>query len=231
MSEEEAYSALASKPRLDMLRILYRKPSSVEELATNMNLRPITLRHHLRALKEGGFIEEYEARTGGVGRPKTLFKVVKDRAFVGFPKRQYLALADFLVNALQLLLGDRRTKDFLRKIGIEMGRDTARKLTSDHDVKDWSLDAFRRHFVESYLNEIGAEPEIVEVTGNKINYRLHNCIFFEIALKNPEAICENLHMSFHEGLVKGMGKNIELTRPKCMTRGDPYCEHVCIFRD
>ena len=58
MREADAYRALSSKSRLEILRLLYRKSQSVEEIAKSLKLQPITLRHHLQSLEEAGFIEK-----------------------------------------------------------------------------------------------------------------------------------------------------------------------------
>jgi len=225
--EAEAYRALSSKSRLDILRLLYRKPMSVEEIAEMLNLQPITIRHHLQSLVEAGFIEAVEERAGLVGRPKIYYKVVKEPPTISYPKRRYLMLSSFIVNTMRYMLGDDQTKKILRKTGLEMGENAAKRLESEHEIKEWSQKAYQDFVVKGYLEKMGAEPEIVEVSDRKIVYRLHNCLFFEMAVKMPEIMCDVLHESFHEGLTKSMGKNVQVSRMTCMSKGDPYCEHSC----
>jgi len=225
--EAEAYRALSSKSRLDILKLLYRKPMSVEEIAENLRLQPITIRHHIQSLVEAGFIEAFEERAGSVGRPKIYYKIVKEPPLVSFPKRRYLMLSSFLINTLQFLLGANRSKKILMKAGFDMGENTARRLESEHEVREWSLKAYEQFFVRGYLEDVGAEPEIVEFSDKKILYRLHNCLFFELSVKMPEIMCDVLHESFHEGLVKAIGKEMKINRHTCMAKGDSYCEHSC----
>jgi len=225
--ETEAYRALSSKSRLDILKLLYRKPMSVEEIAVQLGLQPITIRHHLQSLEEAGFIQAYEERAGVVGRPKIYYKIVKEPPLVSFPKRRYLMLSSFLINTLQFVLGANRAKKILRKTGLDMGENTARRLESEHEIREWSPKTYEQFFVRGYLEDVGAEPEIVEVSDKKIVYRLHNCLFFEISVKMPEMMCDVLHESFHEGLVKAMGMKMKINRHTCMSKGDPYCEHSC----
>lgn len=225
--ETEAYRALSSKSRLDILKLLYRKPMSVEEMAEKLYLQPITIRHHLQSLMEAGFIEAFEERAGSVGRPKIYYKIVKEPPLVTFPKRKYLMLSSFLIGTLQFLLGANRAKKILRKAGLDMGENTARRLESEHEIREWSPKAYEQFFVRSYLEDVGAEPEIVEFSDKKIVYRLHNCLFFELSVKMPEIICDVLHESFHEGLAKVMGKEMKINRHTCMAKGDSYCEHSC----
>jgi len=225
--EAEAYRALSSKSRLEILKWLYKKPMSVEEIAEKLSLQPITIRHHLQSLEEAGFIEAFEERAGSVGRPKIYYKIVKEPPLVSFPKRRYLVLSSFLINTLQFLLGANRAKKILSKAGLDMGENTARRLESEHEIREWSPKAYEQFFVRGYLEDVGAEPEIVEFSQNKIVYRLHNCLFFELSIKMPEIMCDVLHENFHEGLVKAIGKKMKITRKTCMAKGDPYCEHSC----
>jgi predicted ArsR family transcriptional regulator len=230
LSETEAYRALSSKPRLEILRLLYRKPLSVEEIAQSLKLQPITIRHHLQSLEEAGFIEKSEQRAGVVGRPKTYYMIAKKPKIVSFPRRRYLTLSNFLINTLKFTLGTKKAQKLLKKVGIDMGVNIIKKLELEHNIKEWSPKVYEEFFIKKYLKESGAEPEIVEVSNKKIVYRLHNCLFFEMALKMPEMMCDTLHESFHEGVSKATGNKVKISRATCMAHGDLYCEHACEWR-
>jgi predicted ArsR family transcriptional regulator len=105
-----------------------------------------------------------------------------------------------------------------------MGENTAKRLGMEYEVRDWTPKAFEQFFVRDYLENMGTEPEVVEVSDKKIVYRLHNCLFFEMAVKTPEIICDVLHESFHEGLAKAMNKDIKISHQACMAKDKPYCE-------
>jgi predicted hydrocarbon binding protein len=136
-------------------------------------------------------------------------------------------LSNFIVSTLRYVLGEDQAKKILKKAGVEMGENTAKRLESEHEIKDWSIKSYEEFFVKDYLEKVGAEPEIIEVNDKKIVYRLHNCLFFEMAVKMPEIMCDVLHEGFHEGLARAMGKNVRVDRLTCMSKGDPYCEHSC----
>jgi predicted ArsR family transcriptional regulator len=227
MIETEAYRALSSTSRINILKLLYRKPMSVEEIAEKLTLQPITIRHHLQALVEAGFIETFEERAGSVGRPKMFYRMIKEPPLVSYPKRQYLTLNNFVISTLRFMLGENQSRKVLRKAGFEMGRSTVKKVESDHEISEWSLKKFERFFVNDHLEKMGAEPEIIEFSDRKIVYRLHNCLFFEMALKMPELMCNTLHDGFHEGLMSAMGHEMKMARKTCMAKGDLYCEHSC----
>lgn len=207
--------------------MLYRKSMDVEEIAENLGLKPITVRHHLQSLQEAGFVEAHEERAGVVGRPKVYYTIVKEPALVGFPKRQYLYLSNYLINTMLSTLGEKETKKILRKTGLEMGENLVKQIQFKHNVKDWTPKTFEKLLIEGYMKEMGAEPEIVEANDKKITYRLHNCIFLELSVKMPEIMCDVLHNSFYEGLSKGINRKIEFSRLTCMAEGDQCCEHVC----
>jgi len=224
MIEAEAYRALSSKSRQDILRLLYRNSLSVEQIAQKLGLQPITIRHHLQSLVESGFVETIEERAGSVGRPKIYYKLVKEPPLVSYPRRGYLMLNNFLVSTLRSSFGESQARKLLRKVGLDMGDNTAKRLGMEYEVNDWTPKAFEQFFVRDYLENMGTEPEVVEVSDKKIVYRLHNCLFFEMAVKTPEIICDVLHESFHEGLAKTMNKDIKITHQACMAKDKPYCE-------
>jgi len=199
----------------------------VEEMAEKLGLQPITIRHHLQSLVEAGFIEAIEERAGSVGRPKIYYRMVKEPPLVSYPKRRYLMLSSFLINTLRFILGEGQAKKILRKAGLDMGENTAKRLESEHEIREWSLKTYEQFFVRDYLEKMGAEPEVVMVSDRKIVYRLYNCLFFEMAVKMPEIMCDTLHESFHEGLIRATGKEMKINRLTCMAKGDPYCEHAC----
>lgn len=227
MNEKKAYEALSSASRLQILKLLHKKPLSVDDIARLVNLRPITVRHHLQSLEDAGFLESYEEKTGTVGRPRIYYQVAKKPAVVGYPKRRYLALSNFMIKTLQLLVGSKRASDILRGVGKNMGESLIKEIESKRNVREWSSEAFIDFFINGYLEEAGAEPEIVKTDKNHIVYRVHNCLFLELAVQMPEMMCDVLHEAFHEGVSKAMGGRAKITRLTCKGHGDPCCEHAC----
>ena len=231
LAEKDSYQTLSSKSRLDILKLLYKKELSVEEIADSLNLHSITIRHHLQSLEEAGLIEKYDERDGTAGRPKTYYRIVKKTKIQGFPKRRYLTLSSFLIDALSFTAGEKNTKKILSRVGNAMGADVIKDLERKNDIKEWNPKEYLEFFIKKYLEESGAEPEVIEFTDKKIVYRLHNCLFFELGLKMPDKMCDVLHDTFHDGTSKAMAKSVKTTRLTCMGKGDDYCEHVCEWID
>jgi len=216
---------------MDILTHLYRQDLDVEELAKRTNLQSITVRHHLRALRQAGFIEEVQSRQMRAGRPRSVFRIAPSRSVLSFPKRQYLSLADALVRSLQFFVGKRKAKQMLVWIGKKMGQEALRHLSDQFGIEKWTPESYSEYIVKKYFREMGAEPEVLSADAKKVVFRMHNCLFHELAQKNPELICDILHVSFHEGLFEAMGKSVNVSRPMCMGHGDPYCEQVCSFSE
>jgi predicted ArsR family transcriptional regulator len=178
---------------------------------------------------EAGIIECHEERSGTAGRPRAYYRIVKTASVTSFPRRQYQFLSEYLINSMMKGFGKNKAEAFLKKIGIKMGEAAIRRLESEHNIKSWSSKEYEEYFVRKYLENEGAEPEVVETNANKIVYRLHNCLFSELSTRMPETICDVLHESFHEGVSKAMGKDLKIRRTTCMGHGDPYCEHTCVW--
>jgi predicted ArsR family transcriptional regulator len=164
---------------------------------------------------------------GTAGRPKVYYMAAKEPHLVGFPKRRYLTLSNFMINSMRYLLGLNKTKSLLEYVGVKMGENVIKKLEFNNEISDWSPSDFERFFIKGYLGEEGAEPEIVERSDEKIVYRVHNCVFYELAIKKPELVCEVIHEGFHEGVSNGLSEKAKISRLTCMGEGDPYCEHLC----
>jgi predicted ArsR family transcriptional regulator len=209
--------------------MLYRKPCTVEEIAEKLGLQTITIRHHLQVLLEAGIVECHEERTGAAGRPSAYYSVVKAPPAVTFPKRQYQFLSEILINSMIEKMGIKKTKEFLKEIGISTGKEAVKQLESQHHIKSWSPKEYEKYVVQEYLESEGSEPEIIETNTKRVVYRLHNCLFRELSIKMPDLMCDILHESFHEGVAKAIGKDLKITRATCMGHGDPYCEHVCVW--
>lgn len=226
LSKLEVLRALSSDARLEILKLLYRKPHDIEELAEKLKLRPVTIRHHIQSLQEAGLLEYYEERTGSAGRPKTLYKIAKSLPTITFPARRYLDLSNALVNFLLRKFGKKKAYEMMAEVGRELGRETVKYLEEANNVKEWTPEEFVNVFVEKYLQEIGTEPEIIEKTDNKVVFSTHNCLFFELSQEMPDLMCDVIHNEFHRALFETMGNNLKGIQTSCMGHGDHSCEQI-----
>lgn len=226
MSEQKVHHALSSKTRVGILKLLYKKPRDVEEIASKLKLQPVTIRHHLQSLEEAGLLESYDERSGLAGRPKTFYKISKTPPIITFPQRRYMVFSGMLLDSLTHVLGKEKVAGIMTKLGRRMGKETMDELMYQNKVAEWTPKEFEEIFVGQYLTDSGTEPEIVEKTDKKIVVRLHNCVFSELSLKMPDLMCEVAHKQFFQAVSDEMGGKIVVTQATCMGRGDSYCEHV-----
>ena len=222
-----AIRALSSDVRLEILKYLYQKPRDIEDLAVNcLKLQPITIRHHIQYLQEAGLLESYEKRTGSAGRPKTYYRIAKRLPQVAFPARRYFELSKAMLDSLIRNLGEQKAIDTLYDVGDKLGRETVKYLTAMDNVTKWTLKEFADIFIQKYLVETGAEPEIIEKSESQVVYRMHNCLFYELAQEMPNLMCDVLHHQFHQSLVKAMNPHFKDTQTSCMGHGHSCCEHT-----
>jgi predicted ArsR family transcriptional regulator len=227
MKEQKVYEALSSKPRLEILKYIHQKPMNVDEISTLMNIKPITVRHHIRSLEQAGLVDSFEKKEGTPGRPKIYYTIAKEPSMVGYPRRHYFTLSNFMIGILPSLVGKKRASSILKNVGMSMGKKVMSEIQSKHNIENWNPKAFIDYFIHGYLEDAGAEPEITDISKDRVEYRVHNCLFLELAVKMPELMCETLHDSFHEGVSDALGGNVKIHRLTCQGHGDSYCRHNC----
>ncbi len=222
---KEIHHALSSEARVEILKLIYKKPRGIEEISGSLKLQPVTIRHHIQALLEAGLLEFHEERSGSAGRPKTFYTIAKELPLVVFPPRRYFELSKALVDSLRRKLGEKKTQEILADVGREMGRETIKTLQAQHNISRWTAKDFAE-IVVKYLEEAGAEPEIVELSDNKLTYRLHNCLFSEMSQEIPGLLCDIMHHEFQQSMLNSMHDEIVGVQTSCMGHGDINCEHV-----
>lgn len=226
MSENKVYQALSNSTRAEILKLLYRKPLGVVDLATTLKFRPITIRHHLQSLQDAGFLETCEKRSGSAGRPKTYYKIAKSVPIVVYPARRYMVLSALLIGALNQRMDKSWVAEVLSEIGARMGKETLEEVALSHNILKWTIGEFAEFFVKECLESFGAEPEIMERSEKKVVVRLHNCVFFELSEKMPDLMCDILHMQFFKSVGEVVSSGVKVSQSSCMGHGDVYCEHV-----
>lgn len=222
---KEVHFALSSESRAEILKMVYKKPHTIEEMAETLKLQPVTIRHHVHALLEVCLLESIVERSGSAGRPRTLYTIAKTLPTVVFPARRYFEFSKGLVNSLRRIIGDKKTQEILADVGRELGNETIKYLEAKNKVSKWTSKEFAE-IVVKYFQEAGAEPEIVELTDNKLIYRLHNCLFSELSLEIPILMCDVMHHEFQQAIIDFMDNDIKSVQTSCIGHGDINCEHI-----
>ncbi len=223
--EVEVCRTLSSRSRFEIFKLLMRGPMSIEEMSEATNLRPLTVRHHIRALERVNIVQNYEKR-GHVGRPRLYYRITKAPPVISFPARHYAEFLNATVKALKTRMKPAEINDFFAELGRNAGLQIVKDLEQSHRVKSWDLKQFKDLFVDKYLAQSGVEPDVISIN-SRLTFRLHNCPVQELALENPDLYCDIFDHAMNDGIRKGTKDTIELKRTTCIAYGDPYCEFVC----
>jgi predicted ArsR family transcriptional regulator len=226
MSGIELGKALSSRSRLEILGFLSRRPMSVEELSKEVSLKTITVRHHVNLLKRTGLVEEYGEERRKIGRPVVRYQATQKPLSIQYPTRRYELLSEILVRALLEAIGRKRAGYVLRKIGRSLGEKLASQMTEEKRVTRWNIETLRKYIVDERLSELGGIPEIVDHDSTSVRFRMHNCIFRELAVKYPDLVCENLDEGLMKTLLEATVGKARMDQSKCVAHGDKFCEYM-----
>ena len=200
------------KTRGQLMRHLLRHKTgaSIDELSRTAGVTRTAVRQHLASLMSDGLVADGGERPSG-GRPQRLF-VLTAEGRESFPRR-YSWFAQLLIEAIAKEHGSAGLRLRLAKI--------ASAVVAQLQQRSPGL-ASRRQKVEKLsevMDELGYDARTGANMGGAPTIEADNCIFHELAMKNPE-VCQ-----FDLALLSGFsGSKVELH--ECMARGG----HVCRFR-
>ena len=198
--------------RKQLLRHLLRNKSGapVDELTRALGVTRTAVRQHLASLMRDGLVAPAETRPTG-GRPEQLF-VLTDEGKEAFP-RHYSWFAQLLIEAMTKEHGATGLRVRLGRIAsavvVQLRAREPRKENARQRVEK----------LATLMDELGYDARMAKDVGGTLAIDADNCVFHELAMKNPE-ICQ-----FDLALLGGYsGSKVELH--ECMARGG----HVCRFR-
>ncbi len=198
--------------RGQLLRHLLRHKTgaSIDELAEAIGVTRTAVRQHLASLMQEGLVAAGGARPSG-GRPQRLF-LLTAAGRESFPRR-YSWFAQLLIEAIAKEHGSAGLRLRLARLAsavVAQLRQASPGLAS------------RRQKVEKLsevMNGLGYDARTGQSLAGAPTIEADNCIFHELAMKNPE-VCQ-----FDLALLSGFSDSkVELH--ECMARGG----HVCRFR-
>lgn len=189
--------------------LLIKQEASVNELAEELNVNGISIRHHLKNFEKDGWVTSREERIGQVGRPKFIYSL-SSLGLEQFPK-SYVEFSAVVMDQLKQVLGPKKLKPFFEEVGL----DFADKNRLDRRQRN---SPNRLSYIAENLNEQGY---IIETVGTEdgttfINY---HCPYHYLSSTNPE-IC-HLDKAMLGALTEG---DVEITHT--IAEGDPYCKFV-----
>lgn len=195
-----------------LMRHLLRHKSgaSIDELAAAIGVTRTAVRQHLAALARDALVVPGAERPTG-GRPQRLFVLTQEGREV-FP-RHYSWFAQLLIEAMAKEHG-------AGGLRIRLGR-IASAVVSQMRERAPAKERRRKKVekVSALMDELGYDARTAKDIGGAPTIEADNCVFHELAMKNPE-VCQ-----FDLSLLSGLtGSKVDLD--ECMARGG----HVCRFR-
>lgn len=172
--------------RQKILEILKRhRHATVGELAAELDMAPVSVRHHLDLLIGDGLVCTPRVRRGsGAGRPKRVYALTPEAA-AHFPNN-YRQLADDSLNALKQLVSE---EQMLGVMQILASRTAA---LAPSDLRILPLPD-RVEAIAAFLTEQGFMAG-VEKNGDDILLHTCNCPYAQLADAHPELCQMDLHL-------------------------------------
>ncbi len=192
-----------------ILQALLRTPRrTVNELAEDVGINPISVRHHLTNLQMEGLVTAGEERHG-VGRPRMVYSLTED-GMEKFPTR-YLRLTTRLLQKLK----DTMPKPVVAQLFNQIAEDLARDY--EDQMQNLSMEE-RLDFVRSMLTEEGFT---VEWEKEGTQYKIHEitCPYYQIGAAHPE-VC-----TVDQTLISKM-LALPASKVQCILDGGSRCTYV-----
>jgi predicted ArsR family transcriptional regulator len=200
-----------TRRRILLRHLLRNKPgASVDELAHALGVTRTAVRQHLAASMRDGLVARGGDRASG-GRPKQLY-VLTDAGREEFPRR-YSWFAQLLIGAISAEHGVAGLRTRLGRIAASVVAELRHRGPEGRTRRE------RVRQMATLMDELGYDAHPARDVGGAPVIEADNCVFHELAMKNP-TICQ-----FDLALLSGYTHSkVELH--ECMARGG----HVCRFR-
>jgi predicted ArsR family transcriptional regulator len=197
--------------REQVLRTLLTRPRrTIIELAEEVGISPISIRHHISSLQAEGFIAAEEERHG-VGRPRQVYSLT-ETGVEQFPTR-YVRLTVRLLERLK----ETMPEAMFTKLFVQMAEDLAKDLAVGAETKNLSMQE-RLNLVKDLLKQEGFTIEW-EQLGDSYQIREASCPYYYIGQNHPE-ICAVDQILISTVL------SVPAEKIKCILNGDNFCTYI-----
>ncbi len=190
--------------------LLLRQECTINELADSVDIKAISVRHHLAKLEAEGLIKSKEERHN-VGRPRLVYTLTK-KGMEEFPTR-YLSLILRLLEQLKATLPEKMVGELFRNIAQGM----AIELTEDLDIEDLPIEE-RLNILKDLMITEGFTVEWQKV-GDTYQIIEANCPYHHVGASHPE-IC-----TVSQELIANV-TNVSPTQVTCILDGDAHCKYI-----
>jgi len=180
---------------------------TVDELAKRLEITRNAIRQHLSALENDGLVSQGVSRPSG-GRPEQLY-VLTDSGKELFP-RHYSWFAQLMVESIKQESG----AGGLRERMDVMGTEVAQQLRQQYSGLENQQQKVEK--LSEVMEQLGYNTKNVKVIDDMPMIEADNCIFHNLAIKNPE-ICQ-----FDLALMSTFTDS-KIDHQECMASGGNVC--------
>ncbi len=185
-------------------------PTSIAELAAELGVTPVSIRHHLSSLLAEGLIAGEEVRHR-VGRPHLVYSLT-DAGQEHFPAR-YVRLSRRLLDELKATLEPDQIGAMFTRMATGIVADNADRLEGK------SLEQKMALLVE-LLGEEGFMAAW-NVVGERLELTEYHCPYLRIGQRHPE-VCRIDHTLISQVL------ELPVERNACLLDGDDHCTFTIV---
>ena len=200
----------ASRNRLMRHLLRNKQGASIDEMASAVGVTRTAVRQHLAALMRDGLVTGGETRPTG-GRPEQLY-VLSPQGREEFPRR-YSWFAQLLLDAMQREHGTSGLRVRLGRIAAAVVAQIRQGAPANGSRRE------KVRALAGLMDNLGYDAHTARDLDGAPTIEADNCVFHELATKNPE-ICH-----FDLALLSSYTGS-KVTLHECMARGG----HVCRFQ-
>lgn len=189
--------------------LLIKQEASVNDLAEELGVNGISIRHHLKSFEKDGLVVSREDRQGQVGRPKFIYSL-SSLGMEQFPS-SYIEFSSIMVEQLKKVFGSEKLREFFQEVGADFADRNRLDRRQRNSPK-------RLPYIIENMNEQGyiIEEKLIDGETMLVNY---HCPYYYISAEYPE-ICY-LDQKMIEELCDC---TVEISRT--ISQGDPTCTFI-----
>ena len=201
----------------ELLKLLLKNKGglTLDELSEYLKISRNAVRQHVSALENNGIVTEGVTRPSG-GRPEQLY-VLTDEGKEFFP-RNYSWFAQLMVESIAQESGVAGLRERLGTMGVGV----AQQLLSQNAVLKTREQKVEK--LSKVMEELGYSTRSFAVNSDAPTIEADNCIFHNLAMKNPE-ICQ-----FDLALLSTF-TNSTVDHVECMAKGGNVCRFTFKAKD
>jgi predicted ArsR family transcriptional regulator len=200
-----------SSTRDRVLQTLLAHPRiTIHELAREVGINPISIRHHIASLQAEGLVSAEEERHG-VGRPHYVF-FLTEAGVEKFPTR-YVRLTVRLLEQLK----ETMPLAMVSKIFSQMAQELANDIVKNTELDDLTMEE-KLELMKALLLKEGFNIEW-ERQGDQFQIVETSCPYYHIGQDHPE-VC-----SVDQTLISSV-LSIPAEKVKCILNGDSFCTYI-----